>query len=62
EDSYLQAKDDIRTMQEGGTVMVLAHVDDEQAIAIGQSLGINMFQGYHVDKLLAGGAAAKAGA
>ena len=59
EDSYLQAKDDIRTMQEGGTVMVLAHVDDEQAITIGQSLGISMFQGYHVDKLLAGGTAAK---
>ena len=46
-------------MQEGGTVMVLAHVDDEQAITIGQSLGITMFQGYHVDKLLAGGTAAK---
>ena len=61
-DDLMQAKDDIRAMQEGGTVMVLAHVDDEQAVKIGQSLGINLFQGYHVDKLLAGGGAGKGGA
>tara|TARA_B100000405_G_scaffold18778_1_gene14334 strand:- start:137 stop:1369 length:1233 start_codon:yes stop_codon:yes gene_type:complete len=61
-DDLMQAKDDIRAMQEGGTVMVLAHVDDEQAVKIGQSLGITLFQGYHVDKLLAGGAAGKGGA
>lgn len=52
EERFLEAKDDIRIMQEGGTVMVLAHVDDEQAIQVGQSLGIQRFQGYHVDKLL----------
>ena len=42
--------------------MVLAHVDDEQAVKIGQSLGINLVQGYHVDKLLAGGATGRGGA
>lgn len=52
EDVLLQAKDDIRAMQEGGTVMVLAHVDDQQAIRVGQRLGISMFQGYFVDKML----------
>lgn len=61
EESYLQAKDDIRRMQDGGTKLVLAHVDDEQAIKIGQSLGIDLFQGYHVDKLLAGRPAATGG-
>jgi hypothetical protein len=56
EETLLKAKEDIRAMQEGGTALVLAHVDDEQAIEVGQSLGINLFQGYHVDKLLGGGA------
>lgn len=51
-DALMGAKADIRAMQEGGTTMVLARVDDDQAIKIGQSLGINLFQGYIVDKLL----------
>ena len=54
EDRILEARNDIRTMQEGGTIMVLAHVDDEQAVKIGQDLGIGLFQGYYVDKLLSG--------
>ncbi len=55
EEIFLNAKDDIKMMQDSGTVMVMAHVDDQQAIDIGQSLGITLFQGYHVDKLLSGG-------
>ena len=51
-DALMGAKDDIRAMQEGGTTMVLARVDDDQAIKIGQGLGITLFQGYIVDKLL----------
>ncbi|PIW31213.1 MAG: hypothetical protein COW30_00195 [Rhodospirillales bacterium CG15_BIG_FIL_POST_REV_8_21_14_020_66_15] len=61
EDTLLHAKDDIHAMQDSGTAVVLAHVDDEQAIKIGQSLGIALFQGYHVDKLLTGAAPAKGG-
>lgn len=57
-DTLLNARDDIKAMQDGGTVMVLAHVDDEQAIAVGHKLGINLFQGYLVDKLLGGKGAA----
>lgn len=45
-------RNEIRSMQEKGTVMVLARVDDQVGIETGQSCGITMFQGFHVDNLL----------
>ncbi len=55
EEVVMQAEKDIRAMQDGGTVMVMAHVDDQQAVDLGHKLGISLFQGYHVDGLLNGG-------
>ncbi|WP_299440959.1 hypothetical protein [uncultured Rhodospira sp.] len=38
-----------------GATTILARCDDPAAIDLGKSLGITMFQGHHMDKLLAGG-------
>lgn len=46
-------RDDIEAMQAGGTRIVLARVDDDLGIDVGHDLGITMFQGFHVDKMLA---------
>ena len=53
-DTIIAAADHIKAMQDGGTVMVLAHVDDEQAVSVGHELGISLFQGYHIDDMMAG--------
>jgi len=39
-------------MQESGTQIILARVDDETAVDVGHDLGINMFQGFYIDDLL----------
>ncbi len=44
---------EIDEMQRNGTRVVLARVDDDLGIEVGHDLGITMFQGFHVDKLLA---------
>jgi len=43
---------EIDEMQRHGTRVVLARVDDDLGIEVGHDLGITMFQGFHVDKLL----------
>jgi hypothetical protein len=45
-------KETIQKMQQRGTVLVLARVDDEQAIKVGHSVGITMFQGFHIDDMV----------
>jgi len=45
-------KKDIVEVQAGGTMVVLARVDDENAIQIGHDLGVAMFQGFYIDRLL----------
>ncbi len=45
-------KKEINDIQSAGTVVVLARLDDEIGIEVGQNLGISMFQGFHIDKLL----------
>lgn len=45
---------DIEAMQKAGTRVVLARVDDDLGIDVGHELGITMFQGFHIDKLLEG--------
>lgn len=38
----------------GPSSVILCHCDSEEAIAFGRSVGISMFQGYHVDSALHG--------
>ncbi len=40
----------IKHMQDKGVTFVLSRVDDQQAVEIGLDVGINLFQGFHVDK------------
>lgn len=47
-------RDEIKRMQDAGVIFVIARLDDELGIEVGQQLGINLFQGFHVDKLLKG--------
>ncbi|MBT6094823.1 MAG: EAL domain-containing protein [Rhodospirillaceae bacterium] len=54
-----QFRDEIAAMQAAGTVVVLARLDDELGLQVAHDLGIQMFQGFYVDDLLA--AQAKAG-
>lgn len=43
---------DLEEMQDRGTQIILARVDDEQAVEVGHDLGVNMFQGFYIDDLL----------
>lgn len=43
---------DITAMQESGTQIIFARVDDETAVEVGHDLGVNMFQGFYIDDLL----------
>ncbi len=45
-------EDNLTAMQESGTQIILARVDDETAVDVGHDLGINMFQGFYIDDLL----------
>ncbi|MCC7015981.1 MAG: EAL domain-containing protein [Rhodospirillales bacterium] len=49
-----KCRDDIRAMQDAGVRFVLARVDDQTALDIGQELGVTLFQGFYVDRLLSG--------
>ncbi|HEX9702983.1 MAG TPA: hypothetical protein VGA19_09030 [Rhodospirillales bacterium] len=43
---------EIKRMHEAGVLFVMARVDDELGIQVGQKLGISLFQGFHIDQLL----------
>lgn len=45
-------EEDLTRMQENGTQIIFARVDDETAVEIGHDLGVNMFQGFYIDDLL----------
>jgi hypothetical protein len=47
--------DSIRYLVDAGVSLVLSRLDDEAGIEIGHGLGITMFQGFYVDRLLGGG-------
>ncbi|MBM3566453.1 MAG: EAL domain-containing protein [Alphaproteobacteria bacterium] len=49
-----KARDDIRAIQDGGARFALVRVDDQTAIDTGHDLGIHLFQGFYVDRLLSG--------
>ena len=47
-----QYQDHIKAMQDAGISVVIARLDDETGIEVGHSLGITLYQGFHIDKLL----------
>ncbi|MBT4888005.1 MAG: EAL domain-containing protein [Rhodospirillales bacterium] len=49
----LESADEIKKMLNAGIKVVLARVDDEEAVNIGRSLGIELFQGFYIDKFIA---------
>lgn len=42
---------EIEALQDGGTQVILARVDDDLGIQVGHDLGITLFQGFHIDKM-----------
>ncbi len=44
-------EEDLIAMQESGTQIIFARVDDETAVELGHDLGVNMFQGFYIDDL-----------
>ncbi len=52
EDVLPDKKDEIKRMQNEGLIFVIARLDDEMGIQIGHDLGINVFQGFHIDSLI----------
>jgi len=55
EDILPKYREEIINIQKSGTVLVLARLDDEIGLKMGHDLGITMFQGFYVDKLLESG-------
>ena len=45
-------RDEIKRMQNDGLIFVLARLDDESGIKVGQDLGITVFQGFCIDDLM----------
>jgi len=58
EQVLMNFKNEIAEIQKSGTVLVLARMDDELGLNTGHELGISMFQGFYVDDLFSGKAAA----
>ena len=52
EDVLPAKKAEIKRMQDEGLIFVIARLDDEAGIKIGHDLGINVFQGFHIDSLI----------
>ncbi|MDA1091497.1 MAG: hypothetical protein O3A85_14460 [Proteobacteria bacterium] len=48
-------RDEIKRMQDQGMIFIIARLDDEAGIKIGQDLGITVFQGFYIDKLMGEG-------
>ena len=45
---------EIKKMQGQGLIFVIARLDDASGLQVGHDLGINVFQGFYIDDLLAG--------
>ena len=52
EEALPQRQDEIKRMQDAGLIFIIARLDDETGIQIGHDLGIELFQGFHIDKLM----------
>lgn len=46
---------EIEAMQDAGTQVILARVDDDLGVQVGHDLGITLFQGFHIDDMVKGG-------
>ncbi len=44
--------DEIAEMQKNGRMIIMARVDEDIAFEVGANLGINMYQGFYIDKLV----------
>lgn len=55
EETLAAHRDEIKKMQDEGMIFIIARLDDEAGIQIGQDLGITVFQGFYIDRLLAEG-------
>lgn len=53
ETTLMQFEAEIQALQDNGTKVILARVDDDMGIQVGHDLGITLFQGFHIDDLLA---------
>ena len=51
---------EILKMRKAGIIFVIARLDDETGIKVGQDLGITVFQGFYIDDLLSGDKVGKA--
>ncbi len=52
ETSLPELASEIEAMQRRGLMVIMSRVDEDVAIETGRKLGINMFQGFYVDKML----------
>ncbi|MBT3307489.1 MAG: hypothetical protein HN377_13545, partial [Alphaproteobacteria bacterium] len=52
EDILPAQREEIMRMQSEGLIFMLARLDDEAGIQVGQDLGITVFQGFYIDDLL----------
>ncbi|MDA0304856.1 MAG: hypothetical protein O3B76_01000 [Proteobacteria bacterium] len=54
EEVLMTQRAEISKMQDQGVIFVIARLDDETGVQVGHDLGINVFQGFYIDDLLAG--------
>lgn len=52
EETLPALREEIKNMQGQGLIFILARLDDEMGIKIGQDLGITVFQGFYIDDML----------
>ena len=52
EETLPAQRDEIKRMQGEGLIFMLARLDDESGIKVGQDLGISVFQGFCIDDLM----------
>ena len=53
EETLPAQRDEIKRMQDHGLIFMLARLDDEIGIKVGQDLGITVFQGFCIDGIMA---------
>lgn len=52
EEALPAQREEIKRMQDKGMIFIIARLDDETGIQVGHDLGITVFQGFYIDKLL----------
>ena len=44
--------EEIKEMRSNGRMIIMSRVDEDVAVEVGKEFGINMFQGFYVDRLV----------